>query len=65
MTKLALAIIFLSAVVALIFGVAERSLGYLVVSALSSLTIIAVGVGAGGWKVLNPFRGKARVTNEE
>lgn len=57
--KPALAIIFLAAVAALVAGIERESWPLVAVSALASLTIVAVGVAAGGWSALKPWRSRS------
>lgn len=50
-----LTLIFAVAVLALVGGIVRQSWPLLAVSALASLTVVAVGIGAGGWRALNPL----------
>lgn len=56
-------LIFAAAVLALVGGIVKESWPLLAVSALASLTVIAVGIGAGGWRALNPFDRRKRVAS--
>lgn len=55
MPKLAVTILFLLAFVSLASIAVSKSYLLIAISCAASLTVIAVGVAAGGWKTLNPW----------
>lgn len=55
MPKLAVTVLFLLAVGSLASIAVSKSYLLIAISCAASLTVIAVGVAAGGWQAINPW----------